>query len=44
MTRFVLTPLARRDLEEIWDYLALDSRQAAVKVLDRIESTIRELT
>jgi plasmid stabilization system protein ParE len=43
MTRFVLTPLARRDLEEIWDYLALDNRKAAEKVLDRIEATIREV-
>jgi antitoxin ParD1/3/4/toxin ParE1/3/4 len=43
MTRFVLTPLARRDLEELWDYLALDNRQAAKRVLDRIEATIRVL-
>jgi plasmid stabilization system protein ParE len=43
MTRFALTPLARRDLEEIWDYLALDNRRAAERVLDRIETTIREL-
>jgi plasmid stabilization system protein ParE len=43
MTRFVLTPLACRDLEEIWDYLALDNRQAAERVLDRIEAAIREL-
>ena len=43
MTRFVLTPLARRDLEEIWDYLVLDNRQAAEKVLDRIEAAIGEL-
>lgn len=43
MTRFRLTPLARRDLEEIWDYLALDNREAAERVLDRIEAAIREL-
>jgi len=43
MTRYVLTPLASRDLEEIWDYLALDNRQAAEKVVDRIEATIKEL-
>ena len=43
MMRFVLTPLARRDLEEIWDYLALDNQPAAERVLDRIEATIKEL-
>ncbi len=43
MTPFVLTPLARRDLEEIWDYLAADDRHAAERVLDRIESAIAKL-
>lgn len=37
MTQFVLTRLARQDLEEIWDRLALDNPNAASRVLDRIE-------
>lgn len=43
MTLFVLTPLARQDLEEIWDYLAADHRDAAERVLDRIEAAIAKL-
>jgi antitoxin ParD1/3/4/toxin ParE1/3/4 len=43
MTPFVLTPLARHDLEEIWDYLARDNPQAAERVLTRIEAIIRKL-
>lgn len=43
MTRFVLTSLARRDLEEIWDYLAADNRSAAERVLDGIEAAITKL-
>ena len=33
MKAFVFTPLAARDLNEIWDYLASDSIQAADRVL-----------
>ena len=43
MTPFVLTPLARQDLEEIWDYLARDNPQAAERVLTNIEAIIRKL-
>lgn len=43
MTRFVLTPLARRDLEEIWDYVVADNRNAAERILDRIEAAIAKL-
>ena len=43
MKRFVLTPLARRDLEDIWDYIAHESIKAATRVLDRLEASIRSL-
>jgi plasmid stabilization system protein ParE len=43
MTRFVLTRLARQDLEEIWDYLAAENRQAAERVFKGIEAAIRKL-
>jgi len=39
----VLTPLARRDLEEIWQYIANDSVQAATRVLNHLEASIRSL-
>jgi plasmid stabilization system protein ParE len=41
--RFVLTRLARRDLEEIWEYVANDSVKAATRVLNHLEATIRAL-
>jgi plasmid stabilization system protein ParE len=44
MTPFVLTRLARRDLEEIWDYLAADHRDVAERVLSGIEAAIVKLT
>ena len=43
MTPFVLTRLARQDLEEIWDYVAADDPNAAERVLTNIEATIRKL-
>jgi toxin ParE1/3/4 len=43
VTPFVLTPLARQDLEEIWDYLAGDNPKAAERVLTRMEAAIRKL-
>lgn len=43
MTPFVLTRLARQDLEEVWDYLAAENPTAAERVLTRIEETIMKL-
>jgi antitoxin ParD1/3/4/toxin ParE1/3/4 len=43
MTPFVLTPLARRDLEEIWDYLAAENRKVAERVFKRIEASVGKL-
>ena len=43
MKRFVLTRLARSDLEEIWEYVANDSIKAATGVLNHLEAMIRAL-
>ncbi len=44
MTRFVLTPQAELDLNEIWDYIARDSVEQADRVLGEIEKAMRALT
>jgi plasmid stabilization system protein ParE len=36
MTRFVLHPEARADLDEIWEFIAADNLDAADRVLDEI--------
>jgi toxin ParE1/3/4 len=38
------TATARRDLKEIWHYIAEDSKGAADKLLDQIEETLRLLS
>ena len=43
MSRFVLHPDAYADLEEIWEYIAADNRQAAERVLEEIYQVIRAL-
>jgi len=43
MMPFVLTRLARQDLEEIWDYLTSENRNAAERVLNKIEAAIAKL-
>jgi|SRR6185312_5828067 len=43
MSGFVFHPEAYRDLEEIWEYINADSRDAADRVLDQIEEAIRSL-
>lgn len=43
MNRFVLHPDASRDLEEIWDYIAADSPDAATRLIEEIRSAIRAL-
>lgn len=42
-TAFVLTPLAARDLEEIWDYLEENSQAAAERVLNGLEKAMQKL-
>ena len=43
MKSFVLTPLARQDLNDIWDYIASDDIASADRVLEALESAMREL-
>lgn len=43
MRPFVLTPLAERDVNEIWDHIANDSIQAADRVLESLESAMMRL-
>jgi plasmid stabilization system protein ParE len=40
MKAFVLTPLAARDVNEIWDYLANDNLDAADRVADALEKAL----
>ena len=40
MSRFILSPEARDDLDEIIDYIARDSPQAARRVLEKIKDAI----
>ncbi len=41
--RFTLTRSARNDLEEIWEYIARDSVDAADRVLREIEQAVNRL-
>jgi plasmid stabilization system protein ParE len=43
MSSVIIRPMARRDLEHIWDYIARDNEQAAEKVYQQIKSEIRRL-
>ena len=43
MKRYVLTPSAQRDVNDIWDYIANDSVEAADRVLDALESAMIKL-
>jgi plasmid stabilization system protein ParE len=43
MKGFVLTPRAREDINDIWDYIADDSIEAADRVLDALETTMVKL-
>jgi len=43
MKQFVLTSLASRDLNEIWEYLSEDNLDAADRTLAAIEKAIRKL-
>jgi toxin ParE1/3/4 len=37
MPRIIVSPLAQADIDEIWDYIARDSRVNADRFVDRIE-------
>lgn len=43
MKRYVLTPSAKPDVNDIWDYIANDSIEAADRVLDALESAMVNL-
>ncbi len=43
MSDFILSPAAHRDLEEIWEYIAADSVDAADRWLAKLEKAIRLL-
>jgi plasmid stabilization system protein ParE len=43
MNGFLLSPAARQDLLEIWDYIAQDSSVAADRFLKRIHDVIEKL-
>lgn len=43
MKPFVLTPLAARDLSDIWEYLAQDNIQIADQTLTDLEKAMRRL-
>jgi antitoxin ParD1/3/4/toxin ParE1/3/4 len=43
MRRFVLTPRARQDLNDIWDYIADDNIEAANRVLDALDTAMVKL-
>ena len=44
MPSFIFSPAARQDLLEIWQYIAEESPENAVKVLDTIEEKCRLLS
>ena len=44
MKRFVLTPRARQDVNDIWDYIASDNIEAADRVLDALEKAMGKLS
>lgn len=43
MTRFVLTPLAKEDLDEIYEYIRKDNPDAALRVLNSLRNAMRKL-
>jgi plasmid stabilization system protein ParE len=43
MKRFVLTPRARQDVDDIWDYIANDNIEAADRVLEALEEAMFKL-
>jgi plasmid stabilization system protein ParE len=43
MKRFVLTPRAKQDVNDIWEYIADDSIEAADRVLDALDNAMVKL-
>jgi plasmid stabilization system protein ParE len=40
MKRFILTPRAKQDVNDIWDFIADDSIEAADRVLNALENAM----
>ena len=40
MKRFILTPRAKQDVNDIWDYIADDNIEAADRVLNALDSAM----
>jgi plasmid stabilization system protein ParE len=43
MKRFILTPRAKQDINDIWAYIADDNIEAADRVLDALENAMVKL-
>ena len=43
MNRFILTPRAQQDVNDIWDYIANDNIEAAGRVLDALDNAMIKL-
>ena len=43
MKRFILTPRAKQDVNDIWDYIANDNIEAADRVLDALVNAMIKL-
>jgi len=43
MKRFILTPRAKQDVNDIWDYIADDNIEAADRVLDALDKAMIRL-
>jgi plasmid stabilization system protein ParE len=43
MKGFVLTPRAKQDVNDVWDYVADDNIEAADRILDALETTMIKL-
>jgi plasmid stabilization system protein ParE len=43
MKGFILTPRAKQDISDIWDYIAADNVEAADRILDALEGAMPKL-
>ena len=43
MKRFVLTPCAKQDVNDIWDYIGAENIEAADRVLNALRATMLKL-
>jgi toxin ParE1/3/4 len=43
MKRFILTPRAKQDVNDIWDYIANDNIEGADRVLDALDNAMFKL-